>query len=83
MFLLTDLCWVPSDSANTEQTLPDNAEAGVQEEWTVFSSISVNLWAGQQPDTLEDKHKPSLRALQAQPQKSVTKAESIAGAGTS
>lgn len=68
MFRLTGL-WVPFDSANTEQSLPDNAEGQV-------------FLAGQQPDALEDKHIPSLRALQAQPQKSVTKAESVAGAGT-
>ena len=44
------------------------------------SSISFNLLTGQQPVALEDKHKPWLRALQAQPEKSVTKAESAAGA---
>jgi hypothetical protein len=74
MLRLTDL-WVPSDSANTEQSLPDNAEAQGHEDRTIFL-------AGQKRDALEDKHRPFLRALQAQPEKSVTKAESIAGAGT-
>lgn len=58
--------WVPS---------PDNAETQVHEDRTIFL-------AGQKPDAFEDKHSPFLRALQAQPEKSVTKAESVAGAGT-
>lgn len=44
MFRLTDL-WVPSDSVNIEQSLADNAEAQLQEDWTIFSSISVILCA--------------------------------------
>lgn len=74
MFRFTGL-WVPSDSTNTEQPLPDNAEAQVQEDRTIFL-------AGQNPDPFDNKQRPFLRALQAQPEKSVTKAESIAGAGT-
>jgi hypothetical protein len=48
MFRFTDL-WVPSDSANIGQPLPDNAEGQVQEDRTIFL-------AGQKPDALEDKH---------------------------
>jgi hypothetical protein len=48
MFRFTDL-WVPSDSANNGQPLPDNAEGQVQEDRTIFL-------AGQKPDALEDKH---------------------------
>ena len=79
MFLLTGLLF-PPDSANTEQCLLDNADAQAQDGQPMFSSISESLWAGQQPDAPEDKHRPSLRTLQAHPQKSVTRAESIAGA---
>jgi len=77
MFLLTGLLF-PPDSANT--WLLDNADAQAQDDQPMFSLMSESLWAGQQPDAPEDKHRPSLRTLQAHPQKSVTRAESIAGA---
>ena len=44
------------------------------------SSMSVSLVTAQQPTALEDRHEPLLRALQAQPEKRVTRAVSLAGA---
>ena len=54
-------------------------EVHAQHDRKKSSSMSVNLLT-QQPFPLADKHMPWLRPLQAQPEKSVNKAVSVAGA---
>lgn len=78
-FLLNDLL-VSSASADSVLSLVDNVEAHAQDDLPKFSSISAKLLAGQQPVAFGDKQKPWLRALQAQPENSVTRAISELGA---
>jgi hypothetical protein len=69
-----------ADSVLWLLSLVDNVEARAQDDLPKFSSISAKLLAGQQPVAFGDKQKPWLRALHAQPEKSVTKAISELGA---
>lgn len=71
---------IASASADIGLSLADKVEAHAQDDLPKFSSISAKALAGQQPVAFGDKHNPWLRALQAQPEKRVTRALSGAGA---
>ena len=68
--------WVNKDFSSAE-----DKEAHAQSGWLTYSSLPVSTLA-EQPIALEDKQTFLKRPLQAQPEKSLTSAESDAGAAS-